>query len=488
MVADHHMDQSSEEDWEFEDRLCPDDNVGEKGNKPDTSSVDATSDKAEEEKHPLHIAAELGECKTVDELLTDRHVRVDVNVKVEGKCSEPGEHNKFKYEGWTALHFAALGRRKEVVQRLLKVNDVDPNVQGGTWSETPLHLAASLGWADIVEELLKNRENHPIQVDVNIVDKDGQTALHKAALERPDSYTVHESPDVSTREKCKTFLSMWFHLQTFLRDLMFKASGSLNADIATIFQSFAPNKEGGLHHHKKGVVDGYAKVVELLLKHSDTQLTIQDAQEGTALDIAVERKEGKVFELLRLKVTPEVTNYNEPYYKERQANVDAANAMLVGAALIASVTFAAWLQPPLGYTTDYQEQYANAFPAPPTSNPVYASLEHHPLMEWFWAFNSLSFFSAIGTVIAGAHSVLPFRKSTIKREVAKLRFNLLLTSTFMACSMVFVLFAFATAGIVVLPPARRFKDNIFSTVSVGGGLCTVLLIRLLWNIGHAALA
>ena len=126
MVADHHMDQSSEEDWEFEDRLRPDDNVGEKGNKPDTSSVDVTSDKAheghkldvaQEERHPLHIAAELGECKTVDELLTDRHVRVDVNVKVEGKCSEPGEHNKFKYEGWTALHFAALGRRKEVVQR-----------------------------------------------------------------------------------------------------------------------------------------------------------------------------------------------------------------------------------------------------------------------------------------------------------------------------------------------------------------------------------
>lgn len=186
---------------------------------------------------------------------------------------------------------------------------------------------------------------------------------------------------------------------------MFKAIGYLHA----IFRSCSPKERV----HKKGV-DHYAKVVERLLKQINTQLTIEDAEGRIALDIASRKKNGKVFELLRLKITTEVTDYNEPYCKERQANVDAANAILVGAALIASVTFAAWLQPPLGYTTDYQEQYANAFPAPPTSNPVYASLEHHPLMEWFWAFNSLSFFCAIGTVIAGAHSVLPFRKSTIK--------------------------------------------------------------------------
>ena len=225
--------------------------------------------------------------------------------------------------------------------------------------------------------------------------------------------------------------------------------------------------------------------MEALLNHEKTRITIEDKKHRTAFDIASKDKDGPVFEHLRLKVTPEVTDYNEPYYKERQANVDAANAILVGAALIASVTFAAFLNPPLGYTIDYQEQYVNAFPAPP-SNPVYASLEHHPLLEWFWAFNSLAFFCAIGTVISGAHSVLPFRKSTIKIEVKKLRFNLLLTSTLMAFAMGFVLLAFATAGIVVLPPVSRFKDNIFSTVGVGGGLCTFLLLRLGWNIYSAA--
>ena len=42
----------------------------------------------------------------------------------------------------------------------------------------------------------------------------------------------------------------------------------------------------------------------------------------------------------------------------------------------------------------------------------------------------------------------------------------------------FALFTFATAGIVVLPPAPRFKDNIFSTFGVGGGLCKLVLLRL----------
>ena len=403
MVADH-MNQSSEQNWEDGDRLHPND-VGEKGNKPDTSYIDVTSNKAKGHepdvapgRYPLHNAADLGELDKVTKLLEND--AVNVNVKV-GKCSEPGEHNIYNHEGWTALHFAAREGHKDVVQQLLQVFPVDPNVQGVACGDTPLHVAAWWGWADIVEELLLPREGKRIHMAVNIVDKEGQTALHKAALEFPDSskYLVHESPDVSTREKCEKF-----H-QKFLRAPMFKAIGYLHA----IFRSCSPKERV----HKKGV-DHYAKVVERLLKQINTQLTIEDAEGRIALDIASRKKNGKVFELLRLKITTEVTDYNEPYCKERQANVDAANAILVGAALIASVTFAAWLQPPLGYTTDYQEQYANAFPAPPTSNPVYASLEHHPLMEWFWAFNSLSFFCAIGTVIAGAHSVLPFRKSTIK--------------------------------------------------------------------------
>jgi ankyrin repeat protein len=44
---------------------------------------------------------------------------------------------------------------------------------------------------------------------------------------------------------------------------------------------------------------------------------------------------------------PEVKDFVNRLYRDRQVFVDAANALLVGAALIASVTFAGWLQPPL---------------------------------------------------------------------------------------------------------------------------------------------
>jgi hypothetical protein len=85
--------------------------------------------------------------------------------------------------------------------------------------------------------------------------------------------------------------------------------------------------------------------------------------------------------------------------------VDAANALLVGAALIASVTFAGWLQPPLVYIPDYN--FSQPFPAPPQTPESYAAVEQHPNVKEFWVFNSLSFFLAIATVLAGADVALP---------------------------------------------------------------------------------
>ena len=232
--------------------------------------------------------------------------------------------------------------------------------------------------------------------------------------------------------------------------------------------------------------DGHSEVVQTLLKFPDIKLTIEDKQGNTALNIASGKEHWEVFDILRLKITPEVTDYNEPYYRDRQASVDAANAILVGAALIASVTFAAWLQPPLGYSTFYNEQYSNGLPAPPTSNPQYASFDHHPALNWFWAFNSLSFFMAIATVMSGAQSVLPSHRVTVKQEVAKLRRNLLITSTLLALSMIFVLLAFAIAGVMVVPPVFKSRASMYFTILIGGGVSVVFLCRLVWRICRTA--
>ncbi len=59
----------------------------------------------------------------------------------------------------------------------------------------------------------------------------------------------------------------------------------------------------------------------------------------TALQIATEMKHDEIVKTLLER--PEVAKQVEDLYRDRQLHLDAANAILVGAALIASVTFAA---------------------------------------------------------------------------------------------------------------------------------------------------
>lgn len=92
----------------------------------------------------------------------------------------------------------------------------------------------------------------------------------------------------------------------------------------------------------------------------------------------------------KLMERPLVKDFVDRLYRDRQVLVDAANALLVGAALIASVTFAGWLQPPLGYVTYYD--FSQPSPAPPGTYESYAAVKQHPSVNSFWAFNSLYFF------------------------------------------------------------------------------------------------
>jgi hypothetical protein len=52
----------------------------------------------------------------------------------------------------------------------------------------------------------------------------------------------------------------------------------------------------------------------------------------------------------------DVKGYMELLYRDRQVFVDAANAILVGSALIATVTYNGWITPPLGYVTYFRQQ------------------------------------------------------------------------------------------------------------------------------------
>ncbi len=89
----------------------------------------------------------------------------------------------------------------------------------------------------------------------------------------------------------------------------------------------------------------------------------------------------------KLMERPLVKDFVDRLYRDRQVLVDAANALLVGAALIASVTFAGWLQPPLGYDTYYD--FSQPSPAPPGTYESYAAVKQRCLTRMSFVFSSM---------------------------------------------------------------------------------------------------
>ncbi|KAG0624063.1 hypothetical protein M758_3G221100 [Ceratodon purpureus] len=250
---------------------------------------------------------------------------------------------------------------------------------------------------------------------------------------------------------------------------------------------------------------GYASLVELLcrddlnLHRKSIRCHEEDANNITALDIVYEKLKHEVWKeccyqhneeycetcyasyediekiLLSLE---DVQKGIDRLYRNRQVHVDAANTILVGAALIAGVTFAGWLQPPLGYAQYYD--FPTPSPAPPGTYDSYIGVEGNVGIQAFAIFNSLSFFFAIATVIVGADAAFPMdRYKYIGHVVQMMQLLLRRAIKLLMISVVCVLGAFGSAAVVILPPHVYFRRHLVLTIFVGGGVCSVLLWQLL---------
>ncbi|KAG0588423.1 hypothetical protein KC19_2G241700 [Ceratodon purpureus] len=183
----------------------------------------------------------------------------------------------------------------------------------------------------------------------------------------------------------------------------------------------------------------------------------------------------------------------EALQRDRQVYVDAANAILVGGALVASASFGAWLQPPLGFHPYYSPEFLDTT-APPSVGPVYESfvaIQQYWIIHLFWVFNSLSFFFSLATVMAGADAALPQpgfgsgsewdangalknvteALKSVKKAVKRAAWLLILAIIFVICT-------FATLGFTVLPPITKYRINLIVTLGVGGLVCISFLIVL----------
>ncbi|KAH9560937.1 hypothetical protein CY35_06G135400 [Sphagnum magellanicum] len=261
---------------------------------------------------------------------------------------------------------------------------------------------------------------------------------------------------------------------------------------------------------------GHVEAVRELLKHQNLDVNAKDNKKRTPLLCAIKEEKLGVVKALcfddpgnRIRATeeytdgrtpiqiateanmkeiekvllerPEVKDFVDRLYRDRQVFVDAANALLVGAALIASVTFAGWLQPPLGYIPDYD--FSQPFPAPPQTPQSYAAVKNHATVKAFRVFNSLSFFFAIATVLAGADAALPnLREDFIGRRVKSVERALIRATILLVISVVCVLGAFASAGFAALPPLLKYDTSMIITVCLGGTICMLTLVKIIWKL------
>jgi hypothetical protein len=218
---------------------------------------------------------------------------------------------------------------------------------------------------------------------------------------------------------------------------------------------------------------GHVKVVQALCEQKTLQANTETGAGMTAIQIAITTGCAEIEKILLERT--EVEKHVDRLYRDRQLHVDAANAILVGATLIASVTFAAWLQPPLGYSEFYGSTSMDVgAPMPSGMYPSFVSVADHPILDIFWIFNSFSFLFAIATLLVGANAARPPRPGKyIGEVVSTLRTLLSLAYSLLTVSVGCVLGAFACAGFVVLPPVRTYTVTMGATLAIG--LVVVLL-------------
>ncbi|KAG0605477.1 hypothetical protein M758_9G062600 [Ceratodon purpureus] len=375
---------------------------------------------------PLHLATIENHEGIVKRLFAEAYVYLlEVHIAADNMLALEG--NKRNSNKLTALHFAARNESSlPIVQMLLeKPHALKYNfasIKGGSIIEvksssgkTPLHYASQYGNWEVVKQLL--------EVSMEFI------------------YGRSKSEYVNDRD-------------VFRRTPLYLAASQ-----------------------------NHVEVVEILLRDVDGLNVNTVTWEGiSALDIA-KRNEDQQTHKEKKKVSQRIVDMLESYdvnwlISERQKYANAASFLLVGAALIAGVTYAGWLQPPLGLT-QYYDFPSSSFAAPPETYDSYVGVEQHWEIQTFWVFNSMAFFCSIATFIFGAAAGIPKKCVSLREEVVQLRKSVVRASFVLAVAILFAIGAFASAGIIVLPPVPRQRAPTYATVAVGLAVCMKLLIEFI---------
>ncbi|KAG0623766.1 hypothetical protein M758_3G200200 [Ceratodon purpureus] len=406
-------------------------------------------------------------------------------------------------EGSTPLHLSAIEGHIEVALKLLKY--VDPTILNGkkqTPLDTVLQQIIIKKWIDSLQLIEMFKLLLVAMPKVTIMSENDVRLIETLRLER-NSGRESLLWKLDAIHATHATLLHWAAAKgsAYLVQLLLYQPG---IDINQV--SSESEKFTSLHMAAKA---GHTAVIRLLVAEKEKlRANEEDYMGRTALQIAAERNfaskhkgrnglwtlsqsvykknplEGIIEISWRdceqlLLGREDVKGYLDLLYRDRQVFVDAANAILVGSALIATVTYNGWITPPLGYITYYGSQWELPEPAPPYTFPQYVGIEQYPSIRAFWIFNSLSFFFSMASVIASAEGILPVQGKFIKEAVQDARRAVAYASSLLVIAVVFTLGSFCSCGFAVLPPIKKWENYMTITICCGGIVTLAFTVRFI---------
>ncbi|CAK9209230.1 unnamed protein product [Sphagnum troendelagicum] len=366
--------------------------------------------------------------------------------------------------GRTALHMAAANGQVEIVSLICGVRGVRINIED-KYGYTPLHLAChSLVNHNAVIIALMDSELGRNSLNANAMSGDGFTPLHFAVMgkfKRTVKKLLEWKPSVG--ECYNSAIDVGVIARGRKTPLLLAvekriSDEDVSEDLTRIIGRLIRHIKANCPENINQTDDYRRSAVHLSIESRDHELLNLILEEGgDKVNLDIKDLEGKsawevAFQQPEYKLVYMLQNYLERvglYSNQEAYAAGAANAILVVAALLATVTFNAWSLITVAEST------------------------------LFWVFSSLSFLFAISTLLAAGGAALPSRGSTI----GDIRNAIHAASFCLAISISCAIGAFATAAFYSAP-SIKYKRKVIVTIAIGGIFCLYFLVSFVGRLAR----